>query len=466
VAARLFDEPVGWIAAAVFAGTEIFWRFSVSGLPTMLAMLLVIGLADALSRVGAANPAKTEEPDALGGPGAGSGLGWAIMAGALTGLLGMTRYGLGWLVVPVVIYLCMVPSTRRGVWIAGCVLAFTAVMTPWIIRNYLVSGTPFGTAGFAIYEATRVFPGFELMRTLNPDFSLITPSEFPHKLLAGVKDIFENPLPRLGGNWFAAFFLAGLLVPFRSAILGRLRVFVVLALGVLLVVQSLGRTEVSSDSAVTGENLLIVLAPLILMYGAGLFQNLSERFSAPEPGAWLVTVSTFLVVMTAPLLLTLVRPMFSSAPSSPYQPKTIQEKASQIDRSDWLMTDIPWAVAWYGERQSVWLSLRYKEPTEDLKRPNDFAAMNGVGKRLRALYLSSRMTKAVDTWGLWSWIHREKREAWEATINDWEAFLVAGAYAELQVPTGFPLKDAPFGLWPELFLMDSERETPNAIKGE
>ena len=130
------------------------------------------------------------------------------------------------------------------------------------------------------------------------------------------------------------------------------------------------------------------------------------------------------------------------------------------------MTDIPWAVAWYGERQSVWLSLRYKETTEELKRPNDFGAVNGVGKRLRALYLSSRMTKAVDTWGLWSWIHREKREAWEATINDWEAFLVAGAYAELQVPTGFPLKDAPFGLWPELFLMDSERETPNAIKGE
>jgi len=112
------------------------------------------------------------------------------------------------------------------------------------------------------------------------------------------------------------------------------------------------------------------------------------------------------------------------------------------------------------------LSLRYKE-TQDLTRPNDFASINEAGgKPLRALYLSSRLSKSVDTWGLWSWIHRSKREEWEATIHEWEAFLVAGAYSELEVPTGFPLKDAPFGLWPELFLVDSERAAQNPIKGQ
>ncbi|MEI9865904.1 MAG: hypothetical protein WDN00_15410 [Limisphaerales bacterium] len=34
------------------------------------------------------------------------------------------------------------------------------VLTPWIIRNEVVSGTAFGTAGYAVAEGTSVFPGF------------------------------------------------------------------------------------------------------------------------------------------------------------------------------------------------------------------------------------------------------------------------------------------------------------------
>src|SRR5689334_21178668 len=46
LAARLFDARVGWLAAAVLAGTDLFWRFSASGLPTMLAVVIVLGLID------------------------------------------------------------------------------------------------------------------------------------------------------------------------------------------------------------------------------------------------------------------------------------------------------------------------------------------------------------------------------------------------------------------------------------
>ena len=35
---------------------------------------------------------------------------------------------------------------------------FAIVLTPWIVRNFIVSGTPFGTAGYAMLEGTPVFP--------------------------------------------------------------------------------------------------------------------------------------------------------------------------------------------------------------------------------------------------------------------------------------------------------------------
>jgi hypothetical protein len=362
----------------------------------------------------------------------------------------------------------MVPVQRRAVAVVAAVAGFVLVMGPWVARNLAESGVPFGTAGFAVYEATRVFPGHELPRTLNPDFSLIGARDISDKLLGGLREILENPLVRLGGNWACALFLAGLLVPFRRPVLNRLRLFLVGSLMVLAVVQGLGRTELSAEQpAWTGENLLIVVAPLLLLFGVSLFYMLSDPYAARDPGMRRATSALFLLMVSAPFLGALLRPVPSALAYPPYHPRMIQEKASQIDRGEWMMTDIPWAVAWYGDRQSAWLSLRYREnPDLALKRPNDFAAMNALGKPLSALYLSARSTRSVETWGLWSWIHRLKREDWEATVHEWEAFIMAGAYAELEVPTGFPLRDAPFGLWPELFLMDSERGTGNAIKGQ
>jgi len=43
-------------------------------------------------------------------------------------------------------------------------------MTPWVVRNELISGTPFGTAGYAVFATTPIFPEYKLERSLNPDF--------------------------------------------------------------------------------------------------------------------------------------------------------------------------------------------------------------------------------------------------------------------------------------------------------
>ena len=45
LARRLFDPLTGWLSAGLLFGTELFWRFSVSGLSTLLLVVIFLALA-------------------------------------------------------------------------------------------------------------------------------------------------------------------------------------------------------------------------------------------------------------------------------------------------------------------------------------------------------------------------------------------------------------------------------------
>lgn len=456
---RWFDESVGWVSAAVFAGSDLIWRFSVSGLSTLLLMVIFLGLMEVLSRL---------EPQTR--EGATRGQGWVtfmvVVAGVLAGLAGLTRYSFGWIIVPVVAFVGFLPTPRRPVLIAVCLAGFVAVMAPWVARNCVVSGAPFGTAGYALFQGTSLFPGLDLERTLNPDFSLITGAEFWTKLMTGVREIVEKDLPRLGGSWVSAFFLVGLLVPFRNVTLSHLRIFVVISLLTLVAIQALGRTGLTTESPeVNSENLLVVVAPAVLLFGVSLFFMLLEQFGLKMPLFRRFAMGTFVLVASMPLLFSLFTPVHTAVAYPPYYPPYIQEKSGWLGQQDLMMADFPWAVAWYGNRQCVWLSLNYREAAS-LKNRNDFETMNRQGKPIRALYLSARTVKSMETSALDAWMRGAGAENWEDAVSGWDSFVLLGAYLKQEVPTGFPLKRAPYGLLPELFLAESERNSGKPIKGE
>ena len=456
---RLFDEPVGWVSAGVFAGSEMFWRFTTSGQSTMLLVVIFLALVEVLSRL---------EPQTREGATRSGGwlIAMAALAGMLAALAGLTRYSFGFIIVPVVAFLATLATPRRPALLFSCLAAFVLLMAPWIARNYVVSGTPFGTAGYALFENTGVFPGLELERTITPDFSLITGGELWRKLLAGTREIWDKELPRLGGSWVSAFFLVGLLVPFRSPTLSRLRWFVVLSVIVLIGIQALGRTGLTAETPeVNSENLLAVLAPMVFLFGVSLFFVLVEQFGITQAGVRVFAMGSFVVLAAVPLWFSLLSPIRSALAYPPYYPPYIQEKARWVGEKDLIMADVPWAVAWYGQRQSVWLSLKYSEEVSPKYR-NDFQTMSQQGKPIRALYLSARTLKSIETQALSAWLRGAGSENWEEAVSDWDTFVLLGAYLKHEVPTGFPLKRAPFGLSPELFLSDSERNSDKPIKGE
>ena len=278
LAKRLFDASVAWVSAIVLTGSDLFWRFSVSGLSTMLLVAVFLALIWCLVFMEQAIRENTQ--------GAMWFVAMSVLTGILTGLGALTRYSFGWLILPVLAFFALFLGTRR---VTACVvtfLVFVVVLSPWIVRNYNLSGTPFGTAGYAIFQETAPYPGERLERSLKPELGDIDLDVYFRKLVVNSGEIFQNQLPKLGGSWITALFLVGLFVPFLSVALHRLRIFLLLSLLVLMVAQAMGKTHLSNDSpGVNSENLLVLLVPLVFAFGVGMYFLLLDNLNLTFPPA-------------------------------------------------------------------------------------------------------------------------------------------------------------------------------------
>ena len=431
LARKLFDVNVAWLAALLTIGCELLWQFSVSGLSTLLLMVIFLGLTWCVLRIEEMVREPQPRPNWL--------LGLALASGVLTGVGALTRYAFGWTIIPVALFLFFFSGQRRVLHTLAALGAFVVVLIPWVIRNYAVSGTPFGTAGFAIVEGTGLFPRFQLERSVHPDLThALWLKLYVTKLLGNAHDILVNELPRLGGSWASILFLAGLLLGFRGMAVRRMRYFLLMCLGTFIVVQALGQTQLSNESpAVNSEDLLVLLVPLVFCYGVSFFFTFLEQMKLPVLQLRYAVIAVFAALSCLPMIFTLVSPKASPVVYPPYYPPDIQNTAGWMKENELMMSDVPWAVAWYGRHQCVWLTLNVQD---------DFFAINDYLKPVQALYLTPGTMDG-----------KFVSELLRSGEHSWGSFIALGVLQN-QIPQGFPLRNAPTGFLPDrLFLTDRER---------
>lgn len=439
---KLFDTGVARLTSTLLLCSELMWRFTVSGLSTMLLLLVFMGIVWCLVLL----DEEMSEPRR----GSSWAVGLAGAIGALCGLGVLTRYSFGWVIVPVTAWLAVFVPRRRAVICSVVVGVFLVMLTPWVLRNLQLCGVPFGTATYSPLEATFIFPGYKLERSLQPNFSIVFLKPFIHKLLIGLRQIIQNDLIRLGGSWATSFYLVGLLLGFRNPRIRRLRYFLTATLGVFMVVQSLGRTQLSDDSPeVSSENLLVLTFPLVLIMGVAMFYVLLGQMNLFAPALRIAVMSGFALVMSLPMITAFLPPRVQPLVFPPYKPYVIQRTAGFMKENDMLMSDMPWAMAWYGNRQCLWLTLNAED---------EFFAVNDLLKPVRGLYLTQLTT---DSRFLSDWL-RAGEHSWGNFV--FEFIVRHGA------PEEFPLRSAPQGYTPEqLFLTDWNRwrvmESPPAKPG-
>jgi hypothetical protein len=436
LARRLFDSSVAWVSAIAFGGSEIYWKFSLSGLSTMWLLLIFLSVVWCLVTL--------DERDHREAPPSPAGsVWWAVVAGVLVGIGSLSIYAFVGLIIPVLVYMWVFLTKQRGKLCFLTSISFLIIITPWIARNYALSHTPFGTAGFAFVQNTRTAEEDHLERSFDPTsegLGALRVRSLLNKFLSNMGKILRDDLPRLGSNWAWAFFLCGLLLPFRLQPLQHLRFFVVGTMVLLCVVQAFGQTHLSTDSPdINSENLLVLIAPLVLVFGTGFFFTLLHQMEIPNPTVATLAGGLFAAVLCAPLFLSLVTAP-DLATFSPYNPVRIQTTAFMMKPDELMMSDVPWAVAWYGERPCSWLT------TDD---GDSFEVMNKL-KPVQAIYFTERTTE------------RPFLSEMVQSEHSWGHFFLAclpkSEAPQGAVPPGFPLKKAPPKYVPaQLFIADTVR---------
>ncbi len=429
IANQLFDRSIASVSALLFAATELFWRFSISGLPIMLLLLIFLCLAWVLLRF----EGTTEKTSVA------RLLFCGILAGVLTGVGCLTRYAFGWLIVPVMLFFLLFGTEHRLKIGLTALVTFLLVISPWLARNHSMSGDFFGTASYAICENTLLFPENQLDRSLNfrSVSEKVVLTDYLRKFMQNSRDIFENEIPRLGGSWLTFFFLAGLLFPLQTKTQSRMRAFILWSLALLWLAYAFGRTHLAGESPkINSENLMLLISPIMFAFGVALYFNGLRNIVFPEPIFSYIATILFCVIISAPLIFALLPPRISASAFPPYHPPVIQETAGWMRQNELMMSDVPWAVAWYGNRQCLSLSQTYSK---------DFIKLNDDVRSIQAIYLSpkttesrflSQMVKGPQGWG----------------------WFVLESLTKNNPPGGFPLRKAPPGFLPDhFFLTDWER---------
>ena len=233
----------------------------------------------------------------------------AGLAGAVVGLGGLTRYSFGWLIMPVLVFVILFGGRRRVMLALIALAAFAAVMAPWVVRNYNVSGKPFGTATYAVLETTSSTPStawnarwsrtsaastwWPSGSSSTPTCAKSSPANCPGWAAVGSRRSSWS------GCWsgFATPPSPGCATSCMGCVL------------VLALAQALGRTQLSEESPeINSENLLVLLAPLVLVYGVSLFYLLLEQMPLPFPELRYVVIGIFSVVACLPMVFVFLPP--------------------------------------------------------------------------------------------------------------------------------------------------------------
>lgn len=345
IACKLFDSRVGVLSLAAFLLSDLVWRQSLAGTDMGLSMLFTLGAVYAA--LWAADPPVGAGPV----PEAVPLWRWLVplaVSALLTAAAFLTRYAAGTVALVILLYLgtsrCRRPWLKAGLFL---LLALLAVL-PWMLRNLLLSGNLFGLVFHEMLADTYLFPGDTLARTIRPELpdagALLYAVQI--KMMANLRTFFTSGFGLAGTGLLLGLFSTMYFHRFVRPSSRRLR-WCLLPAVLLLVLFASAYGEESLRA-------LTLYWPLAIPYAWAFFLVLLDRlqFEARFFAAAIVSVVLFLTGL--PLLVNVLPPR-TGLPYPPYFHRYIGWVASMLEPGECMMTDIPWATAWYGGQTSILL---------------------------------------------------------------------------------------------------------------
>ncbi len=411
---RLFDARVAVLATLGYMLSDAVLADAISGRPDPLGAFLVTAAG------GAALAWAFRDSD-----GGGKGIRTALfaLAAAASALAFLTRYALAAAAVMIVLFV-LARSARRQWLAAALMLALIAAgAAPWIARNLSVSGLPFGLAPIAVLNAGADAPTAE--RSVdqlldNADIARLVRTRLAEGFgRAGAPDRFG-----LGLGLFVGAFVLSFLHRFSR---GELRAFRwCVAAGIAIALATGSVVEEGAGPLVRS------FLPFVVLYGCAMIVLLVDRLDVIDPLLRNLAAGAVVLLGVFPTILA-VSAVDPVPAYPPYYPPYITRVTGFMKPDEALCTDIPEAVAWYGQCRALQLprSMRGLESIRD------------SGMKIGGLYLTTVTGN-----------RRYTRDLAGGPERSWLPLL------EGRIPKGFPFTEGirlPPGGRDQLFLTDLGR---------
>ncbi len=360
---NLFDSKLAWMSVGLVLVTDMMWRFSVSGLPQMLMLFLFALALLLLQRALAARDEKK------------NGFAMILLSGAalLFGLMTLAQPLSAWIFLgfAVFVFAWFRPRAVSGLLV---LFLYAAVVTPWLVRNYSVSGNPFGLSIFSILDGTT---GSELsfMSNLQPDLSAF--GAVRGKLRSGITGQFHNLFSFIGYNIAAAAFFFSLLHVFRRPGSNMMR----WALLLMWVFAAFGMAVFPPRGEVSANQLHVLFLPMFVAYGMAFLLVLFNRLNLHFHPARIAFITLVFLASAMPMVVNLLTASPMRVAWPPYVAPFINTVCRWMDTNEVISSDMPWATAWYGNVRSLLLPATVKQFT----LINDYKYLGGP---IGGLYLT------------------------------------------------------------------------------
>jgi len=363
VASQLFDQRLGFVAVTAILVTDLLWKFSLSGLPQMLMLLIFSAASYCIVK---ALYAREEE----------NTLGVAIfllIAGVLFGLLTLAHGLAAWMFLGFLLF-ALVHFRPRGLVALVALAGFLIVVSPWLVRNFQVCGNP---AGIGLYEA--LYPGSTPTDSVLRIAEGVVPGEgsLLNKARTGVIRQIQGLFGYLGLNFLAPLFFVSLIHPFKRTETFALRWGILLMW--LATLAGMAFFQPSND--VSANQLHVLFLPLFVIYGLAFLLVLWHRLGIDTALLRTVFLTAAIVTAGIPMLITIIGGPGLRVQWPPYIPPFIAVYNDWFRQDEIMCSDMPWAVAWYADRKCLLMP----NSLESFNRITDYRTL---GRQISGLYLT------------------------------------------------------------------------------
>lgn len=352
---RVFDPKIAGVTLVMMLFCSLLWEFAQSGMPQMLMLLLF--------SCGLYFSYRTIEDQAEGK----GGMAQPLVAAVFFSLLVLTHWLAAWIFFGFLVFAAIAFRPRGIVALAALGVLAVFVVGP-LVRNAGVTGQPFGTAFYVLYNGLANGSEEAVMRTHDIGAEPLYMNGLLLKILATTLVQATDLIPFLGGILAAPIFFIALLHPFRSPSIGSFRWLV--AIMWLFGAVGMAIYGINAKASLHPNQLHILFAPIMAAYGLAFLSILWTRLEITGSVPLLRNAHLFGIVLlsAAPMLLTLPRDIrnhvqvfkagFPHWP--PYYPRVLNVGLGKWVENDGkqqeiVVSDQPWAVAWYADCLSLWL---------------------------------------------------------------------------------------------------------------